>query len=162
MKKLTCLLALLLLLSLSLGACAEEPEAPNPYTFKAGALEIAIDAEADPILSSLGEPKSYDESPSCAYEDLDKVYTYAGFEIKTYTLKKVEYIASIRLLDDSCQTQKGITIGSEKDAVTKAYGTPASQTDSALIYEAEGMKLQILLRNGLVSDIQYLKNEKSE
>ena len=159
MKKLTCLLALLLLLSLSLGACAEEPETPNTYTFKAGALEIAVDAEAETILSSLGEPKSYDESPSCAYEDLDKVYTYAGFEIKTYTLKKVEYIASIRILDDSCQTQKGIAIGSAKDAVTKAYGAPTSETDSALFYEAEGMKLQFLLRDGLVSDIQYLKNE---
>ena len=160
MKKLTSFFALLLLLSLVFCACAEEPEAtPNTYAFTAGAVSIAIDAEASPILASLGEYKAYDESPSCAFEGMDKTYTYAGFEIETYCLSNVDYIASIRLLDDSYQTQKGITIGSAKDAVTKAYGAPASETDSALIYEADGMKLQFLLRNGLVSDIQYLKNE---
>ena len=55
------------------------------------------------------------------------------------------------------KTQKGIAIGSAKDAVVEAYGEPDESSDTSLIYNGDGMKLQFLLRDGTVCDIQYLK-----
>ena len=160
MKKLLSLsIAFLLLISL-FAACQkaeEEKEGEASYVFKNGDVSIAIDAEAAPILESLGAWKDYAESPSCAFEGMDKVYTYAGFEIETYCLSGVDYIACVRLLDDSVKTEKGIAIGSTKDAVKDAYGEPNEASDSALTYQTSGMKLQFLLRDGVVCDIQYLK-----
>ena len=160
MKKLLSLsIAFLLLISL-FAACQkaeEEKEGEASYVFKNGDVSIAIDAEAAPILESLGAWKDYAESPSCAFEGMDKVYTYAGFEIETYCLSGVDYIAGVRLLDDSVKTEKGIAIGSTKDAVKDAYGEPAEESETAISYQSGNTKLQLLLRDGVVCDIQYLK-----
>ena len=160
MKKLLSLsIAFLLLISL-FAACQkaeEEKEGESSYVFKNGDVSIAIDAEAAPILESLGAWKDYAESPSCAFEGMDKVYTYAGLEIETYCLSGVDYIACVRLLDDSVKTEKGIAIGSTKDAVKDAYGEPNEASDTSLTYTKDGMKLQFLLRDDVVCDIQYLK-----
>ena len=85
MKKLAFLLALCLLLA-PLCACAEESEQPTTYTFTASGVQIAIDAEAAPILSALGEWSAFDESPSCAFEGMDKLYIYGGFRRSTHKI----------------------------------------------------------------------------
>ena len=160
MKKLLSFSIVLLLLLSLFAACQkaeEKQEGEDAYVFKTGDVSIAIDAEAAPILEALGAWKDYAESPSCAFEGMDKVYTYAGFEIETYCLSGVDYIAGVRLLDDSVKTEKGIAIGSTKDAVKEAYGEPDTSSDTALTYQKGGMKLQFLLRDGVVCDIQYLK-----
>ena len=59
------------------------PEETKTYTFTNGTTKIAINADAAPILAALGQWRDYAESASCAFEGLDKVYTYAGFEIQT-------------------------------------------------------------------------------
>ncbi|MBO5932032.1 MAG: hypothetical protein J6Q70_07355, partial [Clostridia bacterium] len=87
MKKILIYL-LLAAMVLSLVACKDtndptQEESKN-YTFTSGTTKIAIDANVAPILASLGEWRDYAESASCAFEGLDKIYTYAGFEIQTY------------------------------------------------------------------------------
>ena len=157
-----CRIPLLLLgmLGLLLTGCQATPpqEEPVAYSFQVGQTGIAIDAPAKAILDALGAWSDYAESPSCAFEGMDKIYTYAGFEIETYCLSGVDYVAAVHLLDDSVATQKGIRIGSTSQEVLNAYGTPTSQNDTSLVYSAKGMKLQFLLRNGTVTNIQYLKN----
>ena len=135
----------------------ESQQTTGSYTFAVGEVSIAIDAKAAPILESLGAWKDYAESPSCAFEGMDKVYTYAGFEIETYCLDNTDYIAGVRLLDDSVKTDKGITIGSTKDAVKDAYGEPTEESETSISYQSGNTKLQFLLRDGAVCDIQYLK-----
>ena len=161
MKKISWIIALVLLLCFCFCACEEKMPDPNSdakaYTFVHKGIGIAIDAEATPILASLGAYLDYAESPSCAFEGMDKVYTYSGFEIETYCLSGVDYIASVQLTDDSVTTEKGIAVRSTKDAVLAAYGTPTSENAGALIYSAGGMRLQFLLRDGVVTNIQYLK-----
>ena len=55
------------------------------YVFKINNTEITIDAEAADILAKLGDPLSKFESPSCAFGDLDVIYTYGGYEAVSYT-----------------------------------------------------------------------------
>ena len=56
--------------------------------------------------SVLGEPMHYFEAPSCAFEGMDKIYSYSGFEFTTYTKDNVDYIASIVFLDDTVTTRE--------------------------------------------------------
>lgn len=133
------------------------PEETKTYTFTNGTTKIAINADAAPILAALGQWRDYAESASCAFEGLDKVYTYAGFEIQTYPMGEQDFVYMIILQDDTVATEKGIRIGATKDAVIAAYGTPDQETATALTYNGEGMYLQFILRDGAVTSIQYCK-----
>ncbi len=159
MKKLLIFL-LLATMVLSFVACKEndtsEPETKT-YTFTSGTTKIAIDADAAPILASLGEWRDYAESTSCAFEGLDKVYIYAGFELQTYPMGEKDYVYMIILQDDTVATEKGIRIGAEKAVVITAYGTPNQESATSLTYNADGMYLQFILRDGVVTSIQYSK-----
>ena len=160
MKKIICMMLSLLML-LGLAACdgGETDGKTKEYAFVKGDVTVKIDAPAEPILSALGEPKQYSESPSCAFDGLDKVYVYAGFKIQTYPQNGKDYVLSVELTDDSVATPEGIAIGATKDQVATAYGTPNSESDTALSYldTAKKVTLQFLLRDGKVTNIQYLR-----
>ena len=145
---------------LSFAACKKEDAAPEKqekvYTFTTGTTKIAINADVAPILTALGAWIDYDESTSCAFVGLDKIYVYPGFEIYTYPMEEKDFVHTIRLYDDTVATEKGIRVGSTKDAVTAAYGTPDQALDTHLTYEAKGMYLQFSLENGVVTSIQYV------
>ncbi len=160
MKKTIWMLLVVLLLA-ALCACTDGETDAVEYVFSVGDVKIELDAAAEPILSALGEPKQYSESPSCAFEGLDKVYVYAGFQIQTYPLNGKDYILSVDLTDDSHTTKEGAAIGNTRDRVVEIYGAPAEESATALIYrDAEkGHTLQFLLRDGKVTNIQYLKTE---
>ncbi len=127
------------------------------YTFTSGTTKIAIDADVAPILASLGAWRDYAESASCAFEGLDKIYTYAGFEIQTYPMGEKDFVYMIILQDDTVATEKGVRIGDSKDAVIAVYRIPDDQTDNSLTYNGEGMYLQFIMRDDIVTSIQYSK-----
>ena len=159
MKKLL-IYVLLAAMVFSFAACKDNSSSVDEgkiYTFTSGNTKIAIDADVAPILAALGEWRDYDESASCAFEGLDKVYTYAGFEIQTYPMGEKDFVYMVELYDDTVATEKGIRIGSTKETVINAYGTPDKETDTALTYNGKGMSLQFLLSNDVVTSIQYSK-----
>ena len=118
--------------------------------------QVVLGAEMKPIADKLGEPTKYFESQSCAFQGLDKVYTYGGVTIRTYPDKEVDYVLSIELKDDSVSTVEGISIGDAKDKVKKAYGDAASSTDTSDVFEKGGSKLSFIYGNdGNVSSIVY-------
>jgi len=163
MKKIG-LIVLTLVLLLATVACTEEEPTPTESLFadmKVGGTVIAIDAEAVPILAALGQEIAYEESPSCAFEGMDKIYAYSGYRVQTYTKDGKDYIRSVELIDDSLATPEGIAIGAAQADVISAYGTPTKQTDTSIQYENTAQKtvLQFILRNGAVTNIQYLKAE---
>lgn len=143
----------------SFAACKDNTTPPTEegktYTFTSGTTKIAINADAAPILAALGQWRDYAESASCAFEGLDKVYTYAGFEIQTYPIGEKDFVYMIIFQDDTVATEKGIRIGATKDAVLTAYGTPNEESANALTYNGKGMYLQFILREGTVTSIQY-------
>lgn len=154
-------LAILMLFLFTACPAPQEDKTINmPFAnMKIKETEIAMDAEAAPILSALGKELSYEESPSCAFEGMDKLYSYQGFRIKTYSLSGKDYIYSIELMDDSITTPEGVTIGTAIEIAAEKYGTPAEENDSAMRFVYKNTILQILFRDGLVTNIQYLKNE---
>ncbi len=126
------------------------------YVFVSNGVSVVIDADAAEYIASLGEPVSYYEAPSCAFGDLDKIYTYSGFELDTYSLEGVDYVSAVILKDDSVATPEGLCIGDNADKVVELYGEATTSDDSSMTYVKDHMKLCILIKDGAVANIQYL------
>lgn len=164
MKKIL-IYVLLATMVLSFVACKDNTppaEESKTYTFTSGTTKITIDADVAPILAALGQWRDYNDSPSCGFPGLEKFYTYGGFEINTYPMEGKDYVYMIRLYDDTVATEEGIRIGSTKEAVIQAYGTPDKQADNLLQYNTSNMFLQFLLTDGIVTTIYYWHPKAAE
>ena len=167
-KRLTwlCILALLVLpCGLAEGACDETAEEtyafvlylPDETADEPVAITIAMDADAAPIVEALGEPIGYFESESCAFQGLDKVYTYPSFLLYTYPQDEMDLVSSLYLMDDMVTTAEGAYICMTAEQISALYGEPTSEADSSVTYEKGGCALSFLFdADGYVSAITYV------
>lgn len=132
-----------------------EPEKTKGYVFTYKGTDVVIDADATTYVTAFGEPVSYYETPSCAFDNLDKFYTYQGFEIDTYYMDGKDLVLSVVLLDDTVSTTEGICIGDAQDKVKTVYGEPAETTDNSATYKKDNMKLVFIFKDGAVAAIEY-------
>ena len=128
----------------------------NSYVFKLKGVDVQINAAWADIYAKLGKEDAYFESNSCAFQGLDKVYTYCSVVIQTYPMNEVDYVYSIELKDDTVETPEGIYIGASKADVENAYGTPATQTEIAYMYNQGESQLQIIFEGDSVKNIVYI------
>ena len=161
MKKILCLLMAILLLG-AFVACDEGEEGINFADLSIKGAKLTLDADAAAVLAALGEYRAFAETGSCYGDGKDRVYEYTSFKLKTYTNGDKEYILAVEIFndaDESVKTPEGIRIGSTGDNVKAAYGEASESSDSRIVYlRADGkVKLQFLLRDGAVTNIQYLK-----
>ena len=173
MKQKFAALALALGLTLSLAACgggnapaggespapqnSAAPRAAGAYVFTTGdGVTVSVDEDMAQVLTDLGEAQSYFEAESCAFEGLDKTYTYPGFVITTRPDGENDYVNSIRLTDDSVSTVEGVYIGSSEADVKAAYGEDGGADQGMLSYTAGGVSLNFILEDGAVISIEYL------
>ncbi len=126
------------------------------YVFRAGDTTVSIDQDMVEVLSALGEPKEYFEAESCAFEGMDKTYTYSGFVITTRPDGEKDFVNSIALTDDSVTTPEGLYIGSAAADITAAYGECAGATDTFFPYTKGNTALNFVLSGGKVISIEYL------
>ena len=137
----------------------EDAEAADQYTFVYKGTNISVKADAAPILEVLGEPKSYTEETSCAFDGLDKNYTFTSFILTTYPDGELDRVNSVTLLDDTVNTKDGICIGDSKEKVEEVYGAESFDGIHAYIMEEDGgdgdARLTIILDGDKVSSIQY-------
>lgn len=172
MKKLFALL-LALALTVSLAACGGDDPAPSTgdpgtatpdvvdnetpmYSFVFGDKRVDVNEDMTLALANLGEPQTYFEAESCAFDGLDKTYTYSGFTITTRPEDGKDYIQSILLTDDSVTTAKGIYIGSARDEVIASYGETDDSLPTLLSYTSAGTTLNFILDGDTVVSIEYL------
>ena len=168
MRKLIAILAIFCLV-LSFAACSQpqttenvgttpnmgNPGDPNaPYCMYNGA-KIALNGDMQVIVNALGEPKSYYESASCAFEGMDKTYTYDSIIIDTYPDGEHDYVYRFWFMDDMVQTTEGIKIGDSSDAVAAAYGAETYNGRSSYIIQKDKYTITINLENGVVNHIEY-------
>lgn len=139
-----------------------EKAAGKGYVFQYNGVTVSVDGDMAPVLEALGEPNSCYEAASCAFEGLDKTYTYSSFVIETYPQGEKDYVSTIVLKDDAVSTAENIYVGSSLEAVTKAYGTDYTEQGSMLVYYKDGMKLCFLVENDTVTSIQYFSTVLEE
>lgn len=129
--------------------------AAKGYVFAAGSVTVGVDMDMAPIAEALGEPASYFEAASCAFEGLDKTYTYGSYQITTYPQGDKDYISSILLKDDLVSTKEGVSLFMTEQDMIDAYGENSTQMNGATVYEKDGMRLVFILENGEITSIEY-------
>ena len=130
--------------------------AASGYTYTSNGTEIVIDAEAEAIVDALGDPISYYEAASCAFDGLDKTYTYDGFTVDTYPDEDgVDRISDVILTDDTVSTAEGVSLGASAADVTAAYGDDYEDSNGSYVYKKDGMKLTFVISDDKVTSIQY-------
>ncbi|GHV04816.1 hypothetical protein FACS1894217_00670 [Clostridia bacterium] len=165
MKRFASIAVLLLLLAGCAQTPAASPSVPPTdkttpqtetgfaYTYKS--VPITLGAKADDFIAAAGEPTKVFESPSCAFEGIDKILYYPGFVINTYPDNGVDFILSVVFEDDSVKTPEGIFLGSSAADVESKYGKAQTSDATQLKYVKGDTSLTFLLEDGAVSDISY-------
>ena len=148
---------LILLVILCLTGCAVPEGATDRevVSFTYQNIQIALHAEAESIIAALGEPKSYTEEASCAFEGLDKTYYYGPFYLTTYPREGKDYISTLWFADDTVATDEGIRIGSTQAQVEAAYGAEVFNGTNAYVLIKGTGKLTVVITDGVVSGIRY-------
>jgi len=132
-------------------------EQPTVYTFLTAEGEsVSVNALMSEVLERIGQPQSYFEAESCAFNGLDKTYTYPGFVITTRPDGELDFINSILLTDDSVTTAEGAYIGMAKADVVGIYGPHGSELGSLLAYTLGDCTLNFIIDNDAVISIEYL------
>lgn len=130
-------------------------ETSDAFVFTYNGVSIAMNAPADSIIEALGDNYTYFEAPSCAYEGMDKVYTYNSIVVRSYTRDGVDYIAAVELKDDTVSTAEGIRIGSTEDDVRAAYGEDGQPGTAGIEYTKGDSFISFIFENGAVVAITY-------
>lgn len=169
-KRILSIVAALTFASCSLVGCGSGNENPTTtvskdngtkheakgFIFEINGVKVGMDMEADPIIKALGEPASYFEAASCAFEGLDKMYGYGSYEIDTYEMDKKDYISGVIFKDDMVATKEGVSIGNTKDDMIKAYGDGFKEEQGMFVYEKEGTKIKFVIdANNDITSITY-------
>ena len=162
MKKIIAMLLAMAML-LCFAACqSNETEAPgskepvqDSFTFTYKGTKIALHAPAADVVAALGEPKTYSESTSCAFEGLDKSYGYGSFYLETYPIGDKDYVYGWYFVDDMVENDEGICIGSSLEDVKQAYGEENFNGTNTFVIKRGSGVLTIILDMASVSSIQY-------
>lgn len=125
------------------------------YEFDYQGITMHMNDKADTAIDALGKPMDYFEAPSCAFQGLDKIYYYSGFDLSTYPGTDGDYISAIDFSDDSVSTKEGIYIGISRDKVIEAYGKDYTEESGSLIYTKGKTKLTFLMEGDVVTSINY-------
>ena len=148
-------LAAIMLLSLvGCGSTDIDPQEEN-FSFTYNSTKITLGTAAAPIIDALGEPRSYTEEPSCAFEGMDKTYYYGSFYLSTYPMDGKDYVYNLWFADDGVSTDEGIRIGSTQSQVEDAYGKECFNGTTSFVLTKGQSRLVILMEDGKVSSIRY-------
>ena len=142
------------LMLISLAGCGEAAPEEEKISFTYKGVSMVMGEEAAPVLEKLGEPKSYTEEPSCAFEGLDKTYYYGSFYLSTCPMEGRDCIYRIWFADDTVATEEGLRIGSTRAQAESLYGVGCFGGTNAFSQVLGNAKLTVLLENDLVSSIQ--------
>lgn len=134
---------------------AAQAKNADGFVFEYNSIPLYMDEGMTDVLQKLGEPRKTFEAPSCAFDGMDKIFSYAGIEIRTYAEEDVDYVFMIDLKDDSVVTSEGIGLGNSLDEVLSVYGDTYEQELGLYTYAKGNTYLSFLIEEDEVKAISY-------
>lgn len=134
---------------------AEETPQYKGYVFIYDGVVVEMDADAAPIVETLGDASSYFEAPSCAFEGIDKIYTYGSFELDTYPMKDKDYVSTVIFKDDTITTPESVGIGDSVEKMVEVYGEDSVSENGMTVYKKDDMKLCFIIQDDSIASIEY-------
>lgn len=150
-----CLMIFLAILCLTGCTPPESASEQANFTFTYNGVEISPHTGAGPVIAALGEPRSYTEETSCAFDGVEKTYDYGSFYLSTYPMNGEDYVYTVWFADDTVATDEGIRIGSPQSQVEDVYGKESFNGTNSYAVRKEQSKLVILVKEGLVTGVRY-------
>ena len=149
-KTINIFIAIFIIILLTTG-CGEtknkESNENTTYTFSYNSKNLVLGEEFKK--EEIGEPLDYSEVASCAFEGLDKTYTYEHFELTTFPDGDKDKIYSIYFLDNEITTNEGIKIGDTKEDLISKYG------DNLYAYKIDKTSLKFIIEDNSIISIEY-------
>ncbi|MCL2873639.1 MAG: hypothetical protein FWE29_01755 [Defluviitaleaceae bacterium] len=136
------------------GSAAADIQLEKLY-FTHNGVQINMNDDMSGVLEKMGEPLHMFESPSCAFEGIDRIFYFEGFIIDTYPHNGNDYVLSIVFRDDSASTQRGISLGSNYDDMIAAYGNDYVNMLNLFSYVQDGVRLSFLFEDDKIVDVTY-------
>lgn len=93
------------------------------------------DVDISDIVSAFGENYEYSEGMSCAYDGMDKVFTYPELDVYTRPDGDRDIVIELCAYGANTASSAGIKPGASADDVRAAYGEPTSETSRLMSYE---------------------------
>lgn len=157
MKKIViAVMVMLMLVGCGSSTPKEESKASDEeYAFETKGTIVKMNEDVSSILEGLGEEMEYYEVKSCAFDGMDKTYTYAGFQLITYPMNDKDYVSVVVLKDDTVSTQEGVCIGDEKSKVEEVYGNDYTENNGAYTYTKGKSVLEFIFDGEVVTSITY-------
>jgi hypothetical protein len=172
-KKIHIYIVFFLALVLLAGCSAKESsdsgdaEVPEAGSFSEADIALKINGkvyrcseDVDSLLEELGDDYSYSEAISCAYDGLDKSFSYTNFDVYTYPDGDVDRVSEITAYTNEVSTLKGLTVGDTVERMEELYGTGYSEEGITMVYEipprqenAEGASLYVTVEDGIIQSI---------
>lgn len=99
-------------------------------------LTVKVDDDVTEVLELLGDGYEYYEAVSCAYDGMDKTYTYNGGEviITTLPIDGKDVVCEFYMTTDAYATAAGVKVGQTKADIEAAYGTGYTYENGQLTY----------------------------
>ena len=140
---------------------SEVISAPTGFYLTVNGYNIVVDAKMSDVIEGMGPEESYFEAPSCAFDGIEKTYTYSDGQVvvKTYLGNdKADYVNTVVLKNDLISTNEGLSIGDASSKVIEIYGEDYKDNNGSYEYTKDNMKLLIVMEEGVVVSIQYTSN----
>lgn len=132
-----------------------ETKGEDPYYFESNGVKIYMDGKLSDIEEALGEPKGYFEQPSCAVDGVAKIFTFSGYELETYEIEGVDYVAYVVLMDDTVATPEGVDLSMTKADVLRVYGDEYEESENLMVYKRGSMALRFIFEGDNIISIEY-------
>ena len=132
-----------------------EEKTEETFIFKDGEKEIKLGEEFSKEALGLGEEKNYSEIASCAFEGLDKTYTYENYEITTFPDGDKDKVYTIYFLNDQISTTEGVKISDDKEKMISTYGEEYETQGNQYKYKKGKTNIEFIVENDVITSIQY-------
>lgn len=129
----------------------EKKETQEAYALKVNNKEIKLGEVFS--REKCGQELQYSEVASCAFDGLDKKYTYENYEITTGEKDK---ITSIYFIDEGVSTTEGAKITDSYDKMVQVYGNNFKNEGNKYTYTKGDTSIEFMVENEVIVGIEYI------
>jgi len=131
------------------------PQEDEPFCFYTLGKAVPLGISEETVIEILGEAQQVFDIPSCAFEGIDHMLYYSGFNIACSPSEAGYFLWFIALTDDSAETAEGAYVGLSRAEILKIYGEPAEDEVLQLTYTRAGTRLEFVFEGDRVVEITY-------
>lgn len=132
----------------------ENKEETNTFEMVYNGADITPGKEFE--ANKMTEQAIISEIPSCAFDGIDKVYTYENLEVIAANVDGKETVYSIYFINDVPETKEGIKIAGSKEEMIQKYGEEyETGIGNKYIYTKGNVELSFTIENEVITGIEY-------